>query len=134
MMEVMKIMATSFKSSHARNATLSAPSPAAGRLRPTPPPETRGHSQQVPDSLLWGHCSFLLVPGVHKVSVSDLQESVYQSCVSSSSSVVGLMVTPPRTLMPYAGLLHPEPLPPQQSTADLYLLRRHTNTVLSQSL
>ena len=48
--------------------------------------------------------------------------------------MVGLMVTPPRTLMPYAGLLHPEPLPPQQSTADLYLLRRHPNTVLSQSL
>ena len=36
--------------------------------------------------------------------------------------------------MPYSGLLHPEPLPLQQSTADPYLLRRHSNTVLSQSL
>ena len=36
--------------------------------------------------------------------------------------------------MPYPGLLHPEPLLPQQSTADLYLLRGHPNTVLSQSL
>ena len=29
--------------------------------------------------------------------------------------------------MLYPGLLHPEPLPLQQSTADLYLLRRHPN-------
>ena len=36
--------------------------------------------------------------------------------------------------MPYPSLLHPEPLPLQQSTADPYLLRRHSNTVLSQSL
>ena len=36
--------------------------------------------------------------------------------------------------MPYPGLLHPEPLPPQQSTANLYLLRRHPDTILSQSL
>ena len=36
--------------------------------------------------------------------------------------------------MPYPGLLHPEPLPLQQSTADLYLHRRHSNTVLAQSL
>ena len=36
--------------------------------------------------------------------------------------------------MPYPGLVHPEPLPLQQSTADLNLCRRHSNTVLSQSL
>ena len=36
--------------------------------------------------------------------------------------------------MPYPGLLHPEPLPLQQASADLYLRRRHSNTVLSQSL
>ena len=36
--------------------------------------------------------------------------------------------------MPYPGLLHIEPLPLQQATADLYLLRRHPNTALSQSL
>ena len=36
--------------------------------------------------------------------------------------------------MPHPGLLHPKPLPPQQSTSDLYPLRRHSNTVLSQSL
>ena len=36
--------------------------------------------------------------------------------------------------MPYPGWLHPEPLPQQQFTADPYLCRRHSNTVLSQSL
>ena len=36
--------------------------------------------------------------------------------------------------MPYPGLLHQEPLPLQQSTADLYLCRRLSNTVLAQSL
>ena len=36
--------------------------------------------------------------------------------------------------MPYPGLLHPEPLPLWQATADLYLHRRYSNTVLSQSL
>ena len=57
-----------------------------------------------------------------------------QACVSSGSSVVGLIVTSSKRLMPYPGLLHPEPLPLQQSTADPYLCRRHSNTVLSQSL
>ena len=36
--------------------------------------------------------------------------------------------------MPYPSLLHPEPLPLRQSTADLYLHRRHSNTILVQSL
>ena len=44
-MEVMKIKVTSFKTSHACTATLSAPSPAGGHHRPTPPLETPGHSQ-----------------------------------------------------------------------------------------
>ena len=36
--------------------------------------------------------------------------------------------------MPHPGLPHLEPLPLQQVTADPYLCRRHSNTVLSQSL
>ena len=56
MVEVMKI--TSFKRSHALTAACSAPKP-AGHHQPTPRPETPGHS--------WGHCSFLLGPGAHKV-------------------------------------------------------------------
>ena len=64
MVEAMKIMVTSFRRSHACTATLSAPKPAAGNRQPTPPPETPGHSQEVWVSLLWGHCSLFLVPGV----------------------------------------------------------------------
>ena len=41
----MKIMATSFKRSHAHTAPLSAPDPASGHRQPMPPPETPGHSQ-----------------------------------------------------------------------------------------
>ena len=47
---------------------------------------------QVCISLLWGHCSFLLGPGAQG-SVCALQESISQSCVSSGSSMVGLMAT-----------------------------------------
>ena len=36
--------------------------------------------------------------------------------------------------MPYPGLLHPEPLPLQKSTADLYLHRRQTLTGRSASV
>ena len=36
--------------------------------------------------------------------------------------------------MPYPGLLHPEPLPLQQASADPYLCRRHSDRVLAQSL
>ena len=36
--------------------------------------------------------------------------------------------------MPYPGLLHPDPLPLQQSTGEPYIHWRHSNTVLAQSL
>ena len=36
--------------------------------------------------------------------------------------------------MPYSSLLHPEPLPLWKSTADKSVHRRHSNTVLLQSL
>ena len=36
--------------------------------------------------------------------------------------------------MLYPSLLHPEPLSLRQTTDDPYLHRRHSNTVLSQSL
>ena len=45
MVEVMKIMVTSFKRSHAHTATLTALNPAASHHRPTPPLETPGHSR-----------------------------------------------------------------------------------------
>ena len=92
MVEVMKIMVTSFKTSHAHTATLSAPNHAAGH-RPTPPPETPGHSQASLGQSLMG--SLLLSPKswCTQGSVCTLQESVPQSCVSSGGSMVGLMVT-----------------------------------------
>ena len=67
-------------------------------------------------------------------SVCDHQEFVSQSCVSFGGSMVGLMVTSSKSIIPYPSLMHPEPLPLQQSTADPYLFRRHSNTVLPESL
>ena len=86
-------MATSFKRSHARTATLSAPNPAAGHHQPTPPPETPGHSQASLGQSLVG--SLLFSPGswCTQGSVCAHQESISQSCVSSGSSVVGSMAT-----------------------------------------
>ena len=122
--EVMKIMVTSFRRSHAGTATLRAPSPAAGHRRPMPPPETPGHSQQVWVSLLWGRCSFLMGPCAQG-SVCALQESVSQSCVSSGRPMVGLMATSskrayaiprsaaPRAPTPLTG--HCWPVPPQET-------------------
>ena len=77
MVETMKIRATPFKRSHARTATLSAPNPAAGHHRPTPPPETPGHSQASLGQSFEG--SLLLSPGswCTQGSVCALQESVY---------------------------------------------------------
>ena len=62
MVEVMKIMETSFKRSHAHTATPSVPNPAAGLFQRLL--DTHGH---VWVSLFWGHCSFLLGPVVHRV-------------------------------------------------------------------
>ena len=109
MVEVMKIMATSFKTSCGDNATLSAPDPAAGHHRHMPLPETLGHSWASLGQSLVG--SLLLSPGSWFVQgfVCALQESVSQSCVSSGGSMVGLMATSskrayaiPRSIAPRA--------------------------------
>ena len=78
MVEVMKIMAISFKRPHACTATLSAPNPAAGHRRPKPPSETPGYSQASLSQSLVG--SLLLSPGswCTQNSVCALQESVSQ--------------------------------------------------------
>ena len=44
-------------------------------------------------SFLWGHCSFLLGPGAHKVLFVPSKSLFPQSCVSSGGSIVGLMAT-----------------------------------------
>lgn len=121
-------MATSFKRSHARTAPFSAPDPAAG----PPPTHTSagdprtltGKSGSVscgvtaPFSWVLVCTRFCLCP----------PKVLPQSCVSSGSSVVGLMVTSSKGLKPHPGLLHPEPLPLGQATADPYLCRRHSNS------
>ena len=121
MMEVMKIMVASLKRPQACTAIVCAPNPAAGRHWPTPAPETPGHSQASQGSLLWGQCSFLLGPGAQG-SVCARQESMSQPCVSSGSSMVGLMVASskrayatfksaaPRAPVPAAGHHWPRPL------------------------
>ena len=74
MVEVMKIMVTSFRRSHACTATLSARSPAAGHCQPLPPLETPGHSQASLGQVCLCH------PRVCP-----------QFCVSSGGSIVEIM-------------------------------------------
>ena len=92
MVEVMKIMATFFKSSRAHTATRSAPDPAAGHRQPTPPPETPGHSQaSLGQSLVE---SLVLFPRslCAQGFVCAFQESV-SPVLYSGGSMVELMVT-----------------------------------------
>ena len=119
MVEVMKIMVTSFIRRSACTADLSAPNPhLLGRLL-----DIHG---QVWISLLWR--SLLLSSGSWWAQgfVCALQESVSQSCVSSGSSMVGLMLLTsskrayaiPRSAAPRAPApvaVHCWPVPPQDT-------------------
>ena len=84
--------------------------------------------------LLWGHCSFLLGPGVHKVLFVPRKSLFPQSCVSSGGSMVGLMATSTKKAyaIPRSAALRAPAQ--QQSTADPYLHRRHSHTGRAQSL
>ena len=86
---------TSFKRS-THTLTLSAPNPATGHLNPRLPRKLLGTHRQLKISLLWGHCLFLLGPGAHEVLFVPSQSLFPQSCVSSGSSMVGLMTTSKR--------------------------------------
>ena len=81
MVEVMKIMATSFKRSHA--LLHSVPLAVNPRVRQG----VLGTHRQVWLSLLWGHCSFLLGPGAHRVLFVPSKSLFPQSCVSSGNSI-----------------------------------------------
>ena len=93
MVEVMKIMATSFKRYHACTAALSAPDPAAGHHQPTPLLETPGHSWASLGQSLVG--SLLLSPGSWCTPgfVCTLRESVSLVLCKFYGSMVWLMVT-----------------------------------------
>ena len=92
MMEVMKTMVTSFNRSHASTATLSAPTPAGAHCRPTPLLETPEHPwASLGQSLM---APLLLSPGSWCTRFClHPPKSVSQSCVSSGSSMVGLMAS-----------------------------------------
>ena len=134
MVEVMKIMVTSFKSSHSCAAALSGPNPAAGHFRPTPPLETPGHSWASLSQPLVG--SLLLSTGswCTQVSVCALQESVFPVLCKFWRLCGGLMATSSKRAYAISRSTAPRAPAPQQSTGDSYLYRRHPNTVLSQSL
>ena len=91
MVEVMKIMVTSFKKSCACIASLSAPSnrPSLTHASTRAP----GHSWQVWVSLLWGYWSFLLGPVAHKFLFVTSKSLFPQSYVSFGGPMVGLMAT-----------------------------------------
>ena len=55
------------------------------------PEDTPGHSQESLNQSLVGHCFFLLGPGAHKVLFVPSKSLFPQSCVSSGSSMVGLI-------------------------------------------
>ena len=122
---LMKIMATSFKRSHAPTVTLSAPNPEAGHHRLMPLLETPGHSREIYVSLFWGHCSFLLGPGAHRVLFVPSKSLFPQSCVSFGGSMVRLMVTSskrayatPKSIAlraPASAAVHCWPVPPQET-------------------
>ena len=117
MVEVMKIMVTSLKRSHACTATVRALNPAVGHHQSMP--ETPRHQQASLGQSLVG--SLLLSPGSWCTRFCcALQESISQSCVSSGSSMVGLMATSlKRTYLcyPHTQSSCPcgKPLPPRTS-------------------
>ena len=105
--------------------------------------------EQVWVSLLWGHSSSLLGPGVHKVLFVSSKSLFPQSCVSYGGSMVELIATfskrayaIPRSAAPRAptpGAGHCWPIPPQGTVKDskaglaqsLWSLLVHTRFCLS---
>ena len=111
------------------------PNPAAGHHQPTPLLETPGYSRARLGQTLVESLLLFPVSCCVWVSVCALQVSyfpVLYKCWQLYGGVNGNLLQ--RGFMPYLGLLHPEPLPLWQATADLYLCRRHSNTALAQFL
>ena len=117
-------MATSFKRSHAHTAILSAPALQQATADPHLCQRLLDTHGQVWVSLFCSHCSFILGPDVHKVHFVPSKSLFSQSCVSSSSSMVGLTVTSskrayaiPKSAAPWASAsvsVHCWPIPPQE--------------------
>ena len=92
MVEIMKTLAT--PSEGPTEALLrSVPRPCSSHRHPRLRRRLLDTPGQAWVSLLWGHCSFLLGPGAHKVLFVPSKSLCPQSCVSSGGSMVGLMAT-----------------------------------------
>ena len=91
MVEVIRIMAPPSKGP--RHALPPSVPPTQQQATALPHKRLLDTHRQVCVSLLWGHCSFLLGPGAHKVLFVPAKSLFPQSCVSSGSSMVGLTVT-----------------------------------------
>ena len=128
MVEVMKIMATSFKRSSAQIAALSSPDPVAGHHQPTPLLETPGPSWASMGQSLVG--SLLLFPGswCAQVFVCALQESV-SPLVCKFWQLYGELVAT-SSKRTYATPISASPRVPAHTEGhcDPYLHRRHSNT------
>ena len=90
--------------------------------------------RQVWVSLLWCHFSFLLGPGAHEILFVPSKSLFRQSCVIFGGSVVGLMATSSKMAyaIPRSASLRDPTL--WQATVDPYLCRRHSDTILPQTL
>ena len=80
-----EVMETSFRRSHTHTAMLSVAT-AAGHCGPTALLEIPRHLRASLGQSLWGHCSFLLAPGVHSILFVPSKSLFPQSCVSSGGS------------------------------------------------
>ena len=106
MVEVMKIMATSFRRSHAL-LHAEPPTLAAGHHFPCLHQGLLDTHRHVWVSLLWGHWSWCT-----QGSLGALQESASPVLCKFWGSMVGLMVISSKRAYAIPSLLHPEPLPP----------------------
>ena len=119
----MKVIVTFFKRSYACTTTLSALNPAADHHQHTSPLETPEHSQACLGHSLVGSLPLCLESWCTRFC-SSLQESISRSCVSSGSSLVGLMATSskrayaiPKSAVPRAPVpvaVHSWPIPPEE--------------------
>ena len=89
MVEIMKIMVSSSKGPMYRLLHLVLPTLQQTTADPRLCQRLLDTHRQVCVSLLWGHCSFLLGPVVHRVLFVPSRSLFPQSCVSSGSSMMG---------------------------------------------
>ena len=125
MVEVRKIVETSFKRSQAFTTTLSAPNPAAGHCWLMLPPETPRHSQLSLGQSFVGSLLIPLGPGTHKFPFVASKSLFPWSYVMSGGCLVRLMVTSskrayaiPKSTTPRApapAAVHCWPIPPQET-------------------